>query len=423
MKHLNLLIFQFLKILKTQSCAQAKMRGATRGLFPKRLYGIFFAAFLASTFGFASPQKNLAAQDPIVQFLKGDISEKTAAVSRAGENSSLAITALEFVVENSEILKNDRDLAGLAVAATLSLSDAEYMRAQKETVDILKGVFYAFDDDNVRVSVFDKLAAFYAKKNFEPCVEFINEFLSDAVASKNAAGESERKAVETLGRIGNGSSFAPLYSVLRLGLWHEIRPTVEDSLAKIADKSLNEILDEIEGANLDSLKTLFKIYQKSEISSSLRSELAENALAKSMIITETSQNSYDLAGFQLECAKVLAENKWTRAAELGEKYFGVAKSAFERNFLDEGQFASAVKCVESISSRKSVKLFSDYMTQLNKAQEERNFPSKTVALAIIDALGTLGDKSAFDCLLYVTYLDYPEEVTSAARNALTRLKW
>ena len=378
---------------------------------------------MASAFCLAFPQKILTAQEPLVQFLKGDISEKTAAVKRAGENSSLAMIALEFVVENSEILKDDRDLAGLAVAATLSLPEAEYERAQKETIDILKGVFFAFDDDNVRVSVFDKMAAFYVRKNFEPCVEFINEFLSNATSSGTAAGESERKAVETLGRIGNGSSFTPLYSVLRLGIWPEVRTLAENSLAKIADKSLNEILEEIEGADLDSLKTLFKIYQINEISPSLRSEFAENTLERSMIIMGNSQNSRDLASFQLECAKVLAENQWTRAAELGEKYFGAAKSAYERGFLDESQFASAIKCVESISSRKSVKFFTDYMTQMNRAQEEKNFPSKTVALAIIDALGSLGDKSAFDCLLYVTYLDYPEEVTSAARNALTRLKW
>ena len=384
---------------------------------------LFCATILASAFGLAFPQKSHSSQEPLVQFLKGDISEKTAAVKRAGENSSLAMTALEFVVENSEILKDDRDLAGLAVAATLSLPEAEYERAQKETIDILKGVFFAFDDDNVRVSVFDKMAAFYVKIIFEPCVEFINELLSNATSSGNAAGENERKAVETLGRIGNGSSFTPLYSVLRLGIWPEVRPLAENSLAKIADKSLNEIIAEIEGADLDSLKTLFKIYQKNEISPSLRSELAENTLERSMIIMGNSQNSRDLASFQLECAKVLADNQWTRAAELGEKYFGAAKTSFERGFLDESQFASAIKCVERISSRKTVKIFTDYMTQMNRAQEEKEFPSKTVALAIIDALGSLGDKSAFDCLLYVTYLDYPEEVTSAARNALTRLKW
>ncbi len=91
--------------------------------------------------------------------------------------------------------------------------------------------------------------------------------------------------------------------------------------------------------------------------------------------------------------------------------------------MDENQFAAAIECVEAVSSRGAVKIFADYLAQMNKAQEEKDFPSKTVALAIINALGALGDKSAFDCLLYVTYLNYPEEITSAARNALTRLKW
>ena len=61
---------------------------------------------------------------------------------------------------------------------------------------------------------------------------------------------------------------------------------------------------------------------------------------------------------------------------------------------------------------------------MNKAQEAGNSPDKAVVLAVINALANLGDKSSFDCLLYVTYVkDYPEEVAVAARNALTRLKW
>jgi len=35
----------------------------------------------------------------------------------------------------------------------------------------------------------------------------------------------------------------------------------------------------------------------------------------------------------------------------------------------------------------------------------------------------LGDKMAFDNLLYVTYLPYSEQITSAASIALAGLKW
>jgi hypothetical protein len=38
-------------------------------------------------------------------------------------------------------------------------------------------------------------------------------------------------------------------------------------------------------------------------------------------------------------------------------------------------------------------------------------------------LGDLGDKTAFDYLLYVGYLSYPETVKKASRDALARLAW
>ena len=50
-------------------------------------------------------------------------------------------------------------------------------------------------------------------------------------------------------------------------------------------------------------------------------------------------------------------------------------------------------------------------------------PEEAVVLSVINALGGLGDKTAFDCLLYVTYLNYPEAVVKAAKTALTKLKW
>ena len=68
-------------------------------------------------------------------------------------------------------------------------------------------------------------------------------------------------------------------------------------------------------------------------------------------------------------------------------------------------------------------LLSSYLAELNEQTENGNPCSKTVVLAVINALGLLGDKTAFDNLLYVSYIGYPEEVIEASRNALARLKW
>ena len=50
-------------------------------------------------------------------------------------------------------------------------------------------------------------------------------------------------------------------------------------------------------------------------------------------------------------------------------------------------------------------------------------PARSVVLALISALGEMGDKTAFDALLFVTYLSYPIDVIDAAKASLAKLNW
>lgn len=384
-----------------------------------------FCALGVLLFGaFCFSQPSVSSKEILVQFVKGDIIQKTAAIKRSGNDSSIAKNALDFVVQNATLLEGDRDLAALAVAGILSYPAAEYASSPKNVTDLFKTIFYDINDATVRISVFDKLALFYVSKPFDETVNFVNEYLLQKIASGDPLDDTVKKSVEVLGKMGNGSSFTGLYSILQTRIWQDIHPVVTETLVALADKSLNSIIDAISKADLTELKLLFQIYEKNDsLSSTLRSEIANQMLNSAIIISGNSSLSRDMAEFQLACAKILAENQWTRTAELGRNYFSVAKVAYEVKFLSEAQFAEAIACVETLASRTAVRPLAEYMEQLNKAQESGKVPDKTVVLAIINALGALGDKSAFDCLLYVTYLDYPEEITSAARNALTRLKW
>ncbi len=56
-------------------------------------------------------------------------------------------------------------------------------------------------------------------------------------------------------------------------------------------------------------------------------------------------------------------------------------------------------------------------TEKGKAYDEK------VVTSILNALGALGDKVAFDDLMYTQYLNYPTGVKKAARAALDKLKW
>ncbi len=384
---------------------------------------IISLSFLLLLMGAVFAQTDLYSEKPEVQFVKGNITDKIAAVKRSDANSMLAKNAVDFVIANKSLLGEDRDLAGLAVAGILSYPVSEYRKNPGQVLKSFTEIFTTITDINVRVSILDKISAFYSEQENTDLIAFVNSFLLQKISAGGECDETVKKSVETLAKIGNGSSFDVLYSILRQQLWSEIQESVALSLTATADKSLNEITKEINQAELVELKLLSQIYiQNAKISVALKSEIAEKMLNRSMILAGNSCSN-DLVSFQLSAASVLAANKWTRAADLAKNYFNVAKIAYEGKYLNEEQFTRAIAYVETLASRGAVAPFSEYLSAMNKAQESGNSPSKTIVLAVIEALGSLGDKSAFDSLLVATYSKYPEEVTVAARNALTRLKW
>lgn len=384
----------------------------------------FFISCAIALAAFSAFAQNSSPANEEIKFAKGNINDKIAAVKSSGD-PLLAKKAVDFVVENALLLKGDRDLAGLAVAGILSYPVEESKKNPQSVLQDFSDIFYGVDDVNVRVSVLDKIAAIYEQKEDADWTAFVNGYLAQKLAAGGAADETVKKSISTLGVVGNGSSFNILHSILRQPVWSELDQDVSNALAKICDKSLNEIFDTVDKADLVELKLLSKIFIKNEsISPALRAEIAEKTLNRSMILEGTSSHSQDLSLFQLDLAQVLADNKWTRAGDLAKNYFNVAKLAYNGKYLNAQQWTKAISCVEALASRSAVLPFTEYLDQMNKAQEAGNSPDKTVVLAIINALAELGDKSSFDSLLYVTYVkDYPEEVAVAARNALTRLKW
>ena len=63
------------------------------------------------------------------------------------------------------------------------------------------------------------------------------------------------------------------------------------------------------------------------------------------------------------------------------------------------------------------------LEEFNNKKEKDEKLSIPVVKAVINTLGAIGNKTAFDYLLAVTYLSYPDEVLSAAREALAGLRW
>ena len=363
------------------------------------------------------------------KFIKGNIADKTAAVKDASYSEALILSGkgINFVLENQPVLGKDRDLITLAVASILSLpKDNEIISGQLPQLHSqLVSIFNLFEDDTVRIAVLNKLEsmspAVSAEKK-EESVQLMNNYLS-GVTSKNSP--VVEKTISCLGNTGNRESFKIIYNAWKKNTFPVYQKQTEKSLISLSQVHSEEALKVIISSNITELTSYFNLIQKSpEISKNFKAEIAENTLSVTIInMDDNSGNSSDKTKLQQACLSVISEANWTRANNLAIKYFNVAKTEYQEGKMQEAQFINVIECITKLSSTDTSKTLSGYLAEMNKQAENNNIPAQNVVLTVIKSLGVLGDKSAFDNLLYVTYLNYPEEVKGAARDSLAKLKW
>ena len=377
----------------------------------------------------------LCAQNPdnekLIKFIKGNISEKTSAVREASgaESILLALKAIDFSLENKELLGNDRELEGLAVAAILSISPDYIKNANDSQKSIIVSqfinLFNKFSTSNtVAIATLTKYSSLYEYLQDRQFVETLNFFLKSQEIKKT--DESVIKSVlNTLQLIGNSETFLILYSILNDKDYSNIKNEIENTLVSLAFISQNEIIGLLETADVKDLSQIFKIIKKnSKISKNYICDVSEKVISKSILLLGSSSfvSQEDIL-VQLEALNNLSDNKWTRASLVAVSYFQFAKKIYNQNLMTETQFESVINCLSNVSPVDAVNPLTAYLEELNRQKENETDVSSAIVLSVIKTLGAIGDKSAFDSLLAVTYLDYDESILSAARKALSGLRW
>lgn len=363
------------------------------------------------------------------KFVKGNLSEKTQAVRSASGADSIELTksAISFALENLKILGNDRDLNALAVTGVLSVSqnmiDSLSTEEKNKLTTNLISLYESFDDTNVKVAVLSKIAAInLANDNF---VYLLNDYVKKA----NPALEKHdllSSSIKTLGVIGNSTSFKILFKCSGEQAWAPYLKDIEDSVGMLASKSENELLEMIRTGNANDCRFIFNFVTKnSKNSQILKAEIAENTLLRAIYIYEnTGSSTNELIALQLDSFNVLKEMKWTRASKTAIAYFDVVEKEYSAGKLSEDIFINIISGLSETSPIEAVPKLSSYLTKLNRSMENSSTViSEPVVLAVINALGAIGDKNAFDSLLAVTYYSYSDNVIAAARVALAKLKW
>ncbi|MDR2898605.1 MAG: hypothetical protein LBU99_07280 [Spirochaetaceae bacterium] len=363
-------------------------------------------------------------------FIKASLSDKTSLLrDAAGKTSvdmgSLFIDALQFAIESRPVLGGDPELIQLTVQG---LSFVNTYNPQ-EHLPLLWQVFEVFPEVQVRVLVMESLGAIAAaaSSGTDEIVSRLNTFLLEQASPGRADDSVVLAVVNTLGKFNDSTSFIPLFRVVSGNRSSSVRDAAAAVLNTITENYAKNIISLIRTESLPGKLAAFRLSEKNTaISDILKGEIAETALKTAIDISETSQEGEQrkmLRHLRREAVLDITEVRWSRASPQVIRYIYMTQTDYKNNLVDADALIEVIDCLSVMGTQEAAQTLSIYLGLLNSDTEETGSYNETVVLAVINALGALGDKIAFDYLLYVSYLSYSETVIAASRDAMGRLTW
>lgn len=388
--------------------------------------------FLFMIFSFSLFSHSFTSSPAIQKFLKGNVQDKTVVVreSSGPEAAWVCDRAVNFVLETKRIIGEDRELDGLAIAAVLSFPQ-EYIRTLSDQsknilIENFIAVFEEFSQSpNVQVTVISKMNSLSQDLRLSTFMKVLNSQLNDLKFSEMDLSV-KKSIVNFLSLHGDNESFVLCFNLWNSKKYLDLNNELENAVVSLIPVSMKEASIVCSSNDPETIISFFNLIEKNKkrIFENSLCLLAENVLSNTILLVRKSQCDVGLVtGIQISCVSILGECKWTRASSVVLEYFDLARNLYTSGEFDENDFIKIIIALGNISPLDAVPVLIEYLEILNQRVERFSPVSENVALAVINTLGTIGDKSAFDALLGVTYFSYPQTILEAARNALSALRW
>jgi HEAT repeat protein len=355
---------------------------------------------------------------------KADILRDAATDEQSGEFiGTLCEFALAFVLDNAELLREDPDMIALAGIAVRGAGNANHIPA----VGTLWKVFQVYRDSHSRVEVLGALAKL--GRDNSQVVENLNQYL----ANQNSLFRSGMApdyptltaCIRTLGSLGDGSSFPVLFSTMTAGYAQNISGAILTALESIEGNYKQYLIDVIKNNPPEEKQAAFRLGTHNEkFTETERGELAETALGVTMEASSGNPETLAiLSSLRYEAVLVITRLQWTRATPLAIRHFYRVQTDFGNGATTMDRFLEGINCLGAMGNSEAAQVLALQLGFFNSRTEQNGNYDEAVIMALVDALGKIGDKVAFDYLLYIGYLSYPESVQAAAKEALNQLKW
>lgn len=379
---------------------------------------------------FLSVNFNLSAQNQVsvyqMLFTKGNIAQKIQAVDFAGKDNNYVFLSdcLDFCIQSNSLIGPDADIDNLTINVLKNFNNTASLMELNDVKLVCKKIqscFNNFSSEQVKIACLNRFAVFNNPEN----VKFVNDYVSDKALNNQPMTSVILSAVNLMGKIGNNESFSILFAADIANVWPKYSSYIQSAYSTLAVNASADLINLFTKAPVEQkLMVLKLIKNSSEIPEFVKGQLAQKSLSMSIInIDEEQDISPAQNKLMSESVNLLAQTNWSMSSEVVADYFPLAQNLYQKEQISAEDFISIIQSCTQIASQNMVLPLIKYLNFLNRSTQENKPVNTQVVLSVINSLGGLGDKQAFDELLFVTYLDYTQEVLEAAKSALDNLKW
>ncbi|MCX7656443.1 MAG: hypothetical protein N2Z76_07960 [Treponemataceae bacterium] len=330
---------------------------------------------------------------------------------------------LSFSLQYSDLLRDDPDQITLTTMVAQKIGDTGYVQA----VQTVWRVFMVYRDTKTRTALLSSLSKL--GRGDSRIIENLNQFLMNQNnLFRSGMGidyEILSASIAALGALGDGSSFPVLFSTMMTSYPEEYKKQAVQALGMIKGDYKKYLIDVIKkNPPLEKVAALNIAQERPSFVPADLGEIAEAALEVALgLYPVDPEEQRAVQDLRYRSVQIIRDNKWSRASTLVLKHFYQVQGEYAKKPEEKGHFLEAIGCLGVMGSSEAASALSLHLGLINSTMERSGQFDREVLEAIINALGELGDKVAFDYLLYVGYLPYPTDIKALARNAMNRLRW
>jgi hypothetical protein len=299
----------------------------------------------------------------------------------------------------------------------------------KIPAEILWELFTIFRDTLSRVEILNALGGL-GKDNIS-IIENLHQYLTGQNNYFRSGMIPDYPTLEAcitaLGNLGDGSSFPVLFTAMTAGYSQSITEKAAKALEQLGGDYKQYIINVIErNPPVDKLAAFRLGADNAKLTEAERGDLAETALEVSLAYSSgegAAEAAAEAAALRYEAVALLSKLKWIRASPLVTQNFYEVLTDYSAGAAPKDRLIESIDCMGAMGNSDAASALALQLGYFNSQTERSGSYDADVIVALIRALGQIGDKVAFDHLLFVSYLGYPEQIQTAAREALNRLKW